>query len=169
MKNGVNSATIRDKVPQAITKGSNAKYISKTVLNPLFIIVVTDGATSALFNALSKATLNKLQSFGIDSSFGGGLWNGEVCGCVTGALMALGLKYGHYSPGDSKSKEIISSKTKEFEAKFKEKNKSIICREILGYDIGKPEEFEKIITKGILQEKCPKLAISACEILSEML
>ena len=105
----------------------------------------------------------------VSSSFGSGLWNGEVCGCVTGALMALGLKYGHYSPGDSKSKEIISSKTKEFEAKFKEKNKSIICREILGYDIGKPEEFEKIITKGILQEKCPKLAISACEILSEML
>ena len=58
----------------------------------------------------------------VSSSFGGGLWNGEVCGCVTGALMALGLKYGHYSPGDSKSKEIISSKTKEFEEKFKEKN-----------------------------------------------
>ena len=43
--------------------------------------------------------------------------------------------------------ETISAKAKEFESKFREKNKSIICREILGYDIGKPDEFEKAISK----------------------
>lgn len=105
----------------------------------------------------------------ISSAFGGGMWHGEVCGCVTGALMALGLKYGHCSPGDQTSKDIISTKTKEFESKFKEKNKSIVCREILGYDIGNPEEFQQILQKGLLQEICPKLAVSACQILNEML
>ena len=105
----------------------------------------------------------------VSAGFGGGMWCGEVCGCVTGALMALGLKYGHCSPGDNASKEIISAKAKEFESKFREKNKTIVCREILGYDIGKPDEFEKAISKGILQEKCPKLAVSACEILKEIL
>lgn len=60
----------------------------------------------------------------VSSSFGGGLWNGEVCGCVTGALMALGLKYGHYSPGDSKSKEIISSKQKNSKQNLKRRIKA---------------------------------------------
>ena len=30
----------------------------------------------------------------IAAAFGGGMFAGERCGCVTGALMAIGLKYG---------------------------------------------------------------------------
>jgi len=30
----------------------------------------------------------------IAAPFGGGMWHGETCGCVVGALMAIGLKYG---------------------------------------------------------------------------
>lgn len=128
-----------------------------------------DCSQVVLASVCEELDMDQKTALKVSSAFGGGLCSGEVCGCVSGALMALGLKYGHYTPRDSKSKEIISSKAKEFQAKFKEKNKSIVCREILGYDISKPEEREKIITQGILQEKCPKLAISAFEILDEIL
>lgn len=57
LKNGVNSATIKAKVPQAITSGKSAKYISITVLNPFIIISLNDGAVEALFIALFKPKL----------------------------------------------------------------------------------------------------------------
>ena len=39
----------------------------------------------------------------IASSFGGGLGGcGETCGCITGAAMALGLKFGRSSAEESK-------------------------------------------------------------------
>ena len=32
----------------------------------------------------------------LGTSFGGGARNGEMCGAVLGALMVLGLKFGHF-------------------------------------------------------------------------
>ena len=69
LKNGVNSATIKAKVPQAITSGKSAKYISITVLNPFIIISLNDGAVEALFIALFKPKLNRLVPDGTSSSF----------------------------------------------------------------------------------------------------
>ena len=40
----------------------------------------------------------------IASAFGGGMWAGQTCGCVTGALMAIGYKFGHSEDGDVKTK-----------------------------------------------------------------
>ena len=49
MKNGVNSATIKARVPQAITNGKSAKYISITVLKPLDIpLIINDRVDVAL-------------------------------------------------------------------------------------------------------------------------
>ncbi|WP_265101242.1 C-GCAxxG-C-C family protein [Methanobrevibacter ruminantium] len=40
--------------------------------------------------------LSREQAFKISISFGGGMRKGEVCGACTGAIMALGLKYGDF-------------------------------------------------------------------------
>jgi len=105
----------------------------------------------------------------VASTFGGGMWAGERCGCVTGGLMALGMKYGHTKPGDEETKNALLTKKAGFEKAFSDKNESLICKEILGYDISKPDELQKIMDEGLLQTLCPKLAVSACEILDEML
>lgn len=36
----------------------------------------------------------------IGTEFGGGARRGELCGAVSGALMVLGLKYGHFHKGN---------------------------------------------------------------------
>ena len=41
------------------------------------------------------------QALKLGSCFGGGMRKGEVCGAVTGALMALGLLYGQKNARDS--------------------------------------------------------------------
>ena len=51
----------------------------------------------------------------VAACFGGGMLMGEVCGVVTGALMAIGLKYGHSNPENlMEQKEIMMAKSAEF-------------------------------------------------------
>lgn len=102
--------------------------------------------------------------------FGGGMMEGEVCGVVTGALMAIGLKYGHSDPGNiMEQKEIMMEKSAKFRERFKEKHKTIICRPMLGYDVSKTEELQAALDSGRLLEFCPKLACEAIMILKEIL
>ena len=101
--------------------------------------------------------------------FGGGMFRGETCGCVTGSLMALGMQYGHYKMNDEDAKAKMMEMKTEFENAFIVEHGSLICRDILGYDIGTPEGMEKIMQLGLLDKICPKLAVTACDILDELL
>ena len=105
----------------------------------------------------------------IAAAFGGGMFAGERCGCVTGSLMALGLKYGHYKKGDEDAKNAFLAKKAEFEAKFKEAHETLMCKELIGYDVSKPEELQAALESGVMFDLCPKLAVTACEILDDML
>ena len=63
----------------------------------------------------------------MSACFGGGMQCGETCGAVTGALMVIGLKYGHSMNNDLKQKEIMREKTSEFKRLFAEKYESCKC------------------------------------------
>ena len=47
--------------------------------------------------------MTKEQALRVGACFGGGMCKAEVCGACTGALMALGLKYGMCEDGDLKA------------------------------------------------------------------
>ena len=105
------------------------------------------------------------------SSFGGGLGRmREVCGAVSGAAMVLGLVRGCSDPDDRESKKAHYARVREFAEKFKERNGSIICRELLSgvqtAEGGDPEER----TQAYYQKRpCAALCRSAAEILQTML
>ena len=102
--------------------------------------------------------------------FGGGAFEGEVCGAVAGALAVIGAKYGHYEFGDAEQNQIMIGKATEFKQKFKERNGSIVCRNLLGdFDFSKPGEVERAQQSGVLLEKCPDFIGSALEILEEVM
>lgn len=105
----------------------------------------------------------------IGTSFGGGARNGEMCGAVSGALMVLGLKYGHFDASDSEQKSRAYAIAAEYTKRFKEANGSIVCRDLLGYDLSKPEEMACIKEKGLFGDVCPKAIKSAVEILEGVL
>lgn len=105
----------------------------------------------------------------IASAFGGGMWAGQTCGCVTGALMAIGYQFGHCKDGDTETKDNMLKKKYAFEEAFKAKHGSLICKEILGYDLSKPEEMEKIMEENLLFTLCPQAACHACETLEKVL
>lgn len=105
----------------------------------------------------------------IAAAFGGGMFAGERCGCVTGALMAIGLKYGHYKRGDKKAKDALLEKKAEFEKAFIEEHGSLVCKELLEHDLTIPEEMAKIMEENLLMTLCPVFALTACDILEEIL
>lgn len=90
----------------------------------------------------------------------------ETCGAATGAFLALGLKY---EISDAKAKERVYGQVRDFAAKFKERNKTICCRELLGYDISTPDGSQIVSEKKLIAALCPGFVQDAAEILEEML
>lgn len=117
--------------------------------------------------AAERLGLSQEQALKIAAGFGGGMWRGDTCGCVTGALMAIGLKYGHYKPDDQESKDQVVEKVNEFTTRFTEEHDSLICHDLLGYKL--PEELPAIMEENLFQDLCPELMVTACEILDDIL
>ena len=103
------------------------------------------------------------------TNFGGGARKGEMCGAVSGALMVLGLLYGHSESDDLDAKAKAYAMAEEYMNRFIKKNGSVVCRELLGHDLSKPEEKAVILEKNLFRTVCPDLIRSAVEILDEFL
>jgi len=91
----------------------------------------------------------------------------ETCGAVTGALMVLGLRYGPKDTADT-SRDAIKSKVPEFFSRFEARCGSIVCRDLLGCDIGTSEGTKYAVGKGFFKSVCPKLVEAAAEIVEDM-
>lgn len=126
--------------------------------------------SQAVFAAFAeKLGITEEQALKIGGCFGGGMCKGEVCGCVTGALMALGLKYGQCDVNDMDSRNKTAELTNKFMDMFKEENGSYMCKELLKYDFSKPEEAKIIGEQKIYLDVCPKLVESAVKLVEKLL
>ena len=113
--------------------------------------------------------MTKEQALKVGACFGGGMCKAEVCGACTGALMALGLKYGMYRDGDLDSKQRANSYTVRFLDEFSRLNGSYICRELLGCDISTDEGKAYARAKGLFAMECPKMIESAVLIVEKLI
>ena len=97
----------------------------------------------------------------------GGL--GNVCGAVSGAVMAIGLKM---TNADNINDVETGFKTmeiaREFVARFEEQHSSIQCRELIGHDISSREKSALAMKENAFA-KCPEYVESAVKILDELL
>lgn len=93
----------------------------------------------------------------------------QTCGAVTGAFMVIGLKYGNADAHDKQAKEETYGLVREFARRFEERNGSIMCRDLLGCDISKPEGLNAAKENGVFTSVCPDMLRDATEILEEML
>ena len=107
------------------------------------------------------------------SSFGGGMGRlRKTCGAVSGAALVLGIVKGYSDPSDNEAKKQHYALVREFAEKFKEKNGSINCGELLKMASlnvqtgGAPEERSK---EYYQKRPCPELVYDAALILDEML
>ena len=126
-------------------------------------------AQAILFAYSEEFGLSKDMALKLSTGLGSGMNCGEVCGAVTGALIVIGLKYGNGINGSLEDKETTNKLIAEFYPKFKEKNGSIICKEILKHDLSIEDELKIIIEKNLFGTVCPYMVESAVEILEELL
>jgi C_GCAxxG_C_C family probable redox protein len=111
--------------------------------------------------------LEKQAALKLASPFGGGVARqGELCGAVTGALLALGLAHGADTPA---GKEEIYRLSQEFMRLFKEKHGTLLCRELLDCDTSTPEGWQKARETGKFTSICPILVQDAAGIVQALL
>ncbi len=108
----------------------------------------------------------------ISAGLGGGLGRmREVCGAVSGAAMVIGSICAGVDGKDSESKQKNYELVREFAGRFKGKNGSIICRELLGLDVKmeKSAEPEKRTAEYYKKRPCVELVADAAEILEQLI
>ena len=104
----------------------------------------------------------------IASSFGGGMGGmRQVCGAVSGMLMALGLKYGYSDPKDKTGKTAQYELVRALADEFRKENGSIICRELLGDENFKPKPPEARTEAYYKKRPCGELCRQAAEIFEQ--
>ena len=113
--------------------------------------------------------LTEEQALKLGGCFGGGMCKGEVCGACTGALMALGLKYGQSDIEDIESRKKTNDVTVKFLDIFQKENGSYICRELLGCDLGTDEGKRYAMENNLFIEFCPKMVYSATKIAENLM
>ena len=105
----------------------------------------------------------------------GGLGGGvgrlrEVCGAVTGAVLALSAIEGYADPGDPAAKAALYARVQELAARFREKNGALVCRELLsGVNVTEGGAPEPRTPEFYEKRPCPRLIFEAADILEQML
>jgi C_GCAxxG_C_C family probable redox protein len=129
------------------------------------------------FNCSQAVLGSYCQEFGLDcdkafkvaAGFGGGMRMGETCGAVTGAFMVLGLKYGNSTAEDKQGKVRMYEMVIEYTKRFKARNSSVMCKDLLGCDLSTLAGAKEAQEKGLFTSVCPKMVQEAAEILEEIL
>lgn len=107
----------------------------------------------------------------ISSSFGGGMGRlREVCGAVSGMFMVAGIIYGYSDPKDILSKTEHYKRIQELAEQFKEKNCSLICRDLLGLSTQSESYIpEKRTDEYYKKRPCAEIVGDAAEIIDEFM
>lgn len=107
----------------------------------------------------------------IATAFGGGIGRQQLtCGAVTGAIMAIGLKYGKGSNDSDENKKETYRYTLHFFNEFKKRHGSANCRELLeGLDMHNPDDMNEINRRDMFHTHCEKYVGDAVEIAGKII
>jgi len=104
----------------------------------------------------------------VASAFGGGIGRaGSVCGALTGGVIAIGLKYGSDNPVVAEREHAYSLALK-FYKQFERECGSVLCRDLIGYDLTDREQLERVRSSNVVAEKCVHFIEKTVEILTDL-
>jgi C_GCAxxG_C_C family probable redox protein len=104
------------------------------------------------YNCCESVLLTLAEYLGVESdlvpkivtSIGAGFsLNGLTCGIISGAAIAIGLKYGR--TGNVENPQMAWNKTDEFIEAFRKKWGAVTCRELTGLDVKTPEGMKEYL------------------------
>ena len=128
-------------------------------------------AQAVLYACSDDVNVDKNIALKISCGFGAGMGRKqEVCGAVTGGIIAIGAKYGRGEDDEQSATEKTYEKTKELLDKFQTKHGTIICLELLDGCNLMTEKGQKYFQENRLKNKiCSECVCSVIQILEEIL
>ena len=148
----------------------NLKNDSPLVKKAVSCFVDKDNCSQAIFSTYgSYLGMDPELCLDIAKPFGGGIARlGNVCGAVTGALMVLGLKYGKVDNSNTNESKSAYDYAVEFINKFTELNGTIMCRDLISFDLTTPEKVQQARDTGVFNN-CHHYVRDAAILLEELL
>ena len=126
-------------------------------------------AQSVFLPFAERAGMDVKNALKIAAPFGGGLGHGgQVCGAVSGALMAIGLTVGS-AVYDKERKAHCYQLAREFQTRFRALHGDVTCPGLLGVDIGDPDALEEARSREVFHALCPNFVGDAARLVEEML
>jgi C_GCAxxG_C_C family probable redox protein len=106
----------------------------------------------------------------VATGFGAGMGRlAGICGAVTGGFMALGLAHGMSRPEDKEAKEKTYGLVREMARRFSEAHGTVVCRELLGVDVGTPEGMAAARSANLFKTRCNGFIDEAVGIVRDIL
>jgi len=103
------------------------------------------------------------------SGFGGGVGHkGSLCGALTAAVMAIGMKMGRADPKDRKTLQKVYDKCQLVWNQFEKEFGNVNCYDIIKVHLDNEEERQKWLAAGG-REKCADLVEKTTGMLCDLL
>lgn len=117
----------------------------------------------------TRSGLDRETGLKVAGAFGAGMARmGETCGAVTGAFMVIGLKHGKTRAGDDGARELTYELANEVVTRFKARNGTVLCKELLGHDLSTEDGRAAVAEKNLFVTLCPRFVQDAGEILEQV-
>ena len=113
--------------------------------------------------------LSEKDALRVAACFGSGMGQANTCGCVAGALMAIGLAHGPAGACSRDQKQALYARRDAFMAAFAQAHGSLECRGILGHDLTDPQARALILEKNLFTTVCVPMICETCALLEEYL
>jgi C_GCAxxG_C_C family probable redox protein len=128
-------------------------------------------AQSVYGSCTATEGLTETQRLAIAAGFGGGVARqGEVCGALTGALMALGEACGEAMVRDPENgRKDFYDRAQRLVDSFRQAHGSILCRELTGCILGTEEGKKSYDDRELHKNLCSKLVAFASEKVDEII
>ena len=126
-------------------------------------------AQQVLAHFAERLDLPEATALRVASAFGSGMGRAEVCGCVSGALMVLGLMHGPEVPCARPQKQAFYDRRDAFTEAFAKAHGGLLCREVLGHDLTTPEGMAAVRKDNLFITTCAPLVCATCALLEEYL
>jgi C_GCAxxG_C_C family probable redox protein len=104
------------------------------------------------------------------TGFGAGMvYQGETCGAITGAMMAIGMASGRSRIEDYDAKEKTYMLINDLYKRFRKKHGTILCKELLKLENTQPESWAKAGEERKFDTACPLFVKDAATITEEII
>ena len=122
-------------------------------------------AQSVYASSATGDGLSEPQRLALAAPFGGGIARqGEICGALTGALLALGESEGEAMAADPVAgRNAIYERARQLTEAFRKAHGAILCRELTGCALDTEAGRSAFKERGLHQNICTKLVAFAAE------